>query len=55
MYRIAFLGQGCEGGSFKTTCVVRLMPHEGQCQSVRVLPFVCSMLLATATASLPVC
>ncbi len=54
MYRIAFLGQGCEGGSVKTTNVDSVTPHEGQCQSVRVLPFIVSMLLATATASLPV-
>ena len=55
MCRIAFLGQGCEGGSVKTTNVVRVTPHDGQCQWVRVLPFVVSMLLVVATASSPVC
>jgi len=54
MCRIAFLGQGCDGGSFKTTNVVSLTPHDGQCQSVWVLPFFVSMLLLGATASTPV-
>jgi hypothetical protein len=32
---------------------VRVTPHDGQCQSVWVLPFVAFMLLATAAASPP--
>ena len=54
MCRIAFLGQGCEGGSVKTTNVVRVTPQAGQCQLVLLLPFIVSMLLVVATASLPV-
>lgn len=54
MCRIAFLGQGCEGGSVKTTNVVRVTPQVGQCQSVRVLPFIVSMLLLGTACDTPV-
>jgi hypothetical protein len=54
MCRIAFLGQGCEGGSFKTTNVDMVIPHDGQCQSVRVLPFIVCMLLLCSACYTPV-
>jgi hypothetical protein len=54
MCRIAFLGQGCDGGSIKTTNVDMVIPHDGQCQSVRVFPFMVSMLLLCPACDTPV-